>query len=128
MSWADISGKWTVGLKNAHSARILSKWGKDEARQAWQGLIEQNPDCYDYYNGYLSCRGIDLGEHGTQRSLASYTERFVAEALTEETRSQALQSLKDFSQQFPRASAPLRITLDVALGSPFNLSLSCIQD
>ena len=58
-----MHGEWAAILKTARpSARILSKAGKDEAQQAWQGLIEQNPDCYDYYKGYLSSRGIDVGE------------------------------------------------------------------
>ncbi|TBU45151.1 N-terminal acetyltransferase A, auxiliary subunit [Dichomitus squalens] len=82
-------------------ARILSKAGKDEAQQAWQGLIEQNPNCWDYYKGYLASRGIDL------------------EAITDEQRDQALHSLHDFSAQFPKASAPLRIALEIAQGDKF---------
>ncbi|KAI0711428.1 NMDA receptor-regulated protein 1a [Earliella scabrosa] len=82
-------------------ARILSKSGKDEAQHAWLGLIEQNPDCYDYYKGHLSSHGIDL------------------EALTDESRTQALQYLRDFSEQFPRASAPRRIALNITLEGDF---------
>ncbi|RPD56962.1 NMDA receptor-regulated protein 1a [Lentinus tigrinus ALCF2SS1-7] len=82
-------------------ARILSKAGKDEAKQAWQGLIEQNPDCYDYYKGFLSSRGIDI------------------DAVTDENRSKAVQSLHDFSEQFSKASAPRRLALDIALGDEF---------
>ncbi|OSD08807.1 NMDA receptor-regulated protein 1a [Trametes coccinea BRFM310] len=82
-------------------ARLLSKLGSAEAQQAWQGLIEQNPDCYDYYKGFLSNRGIDL------------------DAITDETRGQALQLLNDFAQQFPRAGAPRRIALTVAVGDEF---------
>ncbi|KAI0747030.1 NMDA receptor-regulated protein 1a [Daedaleopsis nitida] len=86
-------------------ARILSKLGKEEAQQAWQGLIEQNSDCYDYYKGYLSSRGIDFGE------------------LKEEPRSKALQYLHDFSEQFPRASAPRRLALELSLGDEFKALL-----
>ncbi|PIL27725.1 hypothetical protein GSI_10878 [Ganoderma sinense ZZ0214-1] len=82
-------------------ARILSKAGKDEAQQAWQGLIEQNADCYDYYKGYLSSRGVDV------------------DAITDENRDKALQSLHDFSQQFSKASAPLRMALELASGAKF---------
>lgn len=58
-----MHGEWAAILKTARPpARILSKAGKDEAQQAWQGLIEQNADCYDYYKGYLSSCGIDVGE------------------------------------------------------------------
>lgn len=42
-------------------ARILSKLKHDDAEHAWQALIQQNPDCYLYYNGFFSHRGIDLG-------------------------------------------------------------------
>ncbi|KAI8986666.1 NMDA receptor-regulated protein 1a [Trametes punicea] len=82
-------------------ARLLSKLKSPEAQQAWQGLIEQNPDCYGYYNGILANRGIDL------------------DAITDETRGEALQVLHDFSQQFSRAAAPLRIALTVAVGDEF---------
>ncbi|KAH9941133.1 N-terminal acetyltransferase A, auxiliary subunit [Epithele typhae] len=82
-------------------ARILSKLGKDDADQSWQGLIEQNPDCYDYYKGFLLSHGIDV------------------ERITEETRGKALQRLEDFSQQFPRTSTPQRLALSIALGEEF---------
>ncbi|KAI0634817.1 NMDA receptor-regulated protein 1a [Trametes polyzona] len=82
-------------------ARLLSKLESADAQQAWQALIEQNPDCYEYYKGYLSNQGIDLG------------------ALTEETRSKALQIYRDFSQQFARAAAPRRLALNVAVGDEF---------
>ena len=48
----------------------------------------------------------------------------IADALTDDTRSQALQSLREFSAQFSRASAPLRMALDIALGK----CLSIIED
>ncbi|OJT12705.1 N-alpha-acetyltransferase 16, NatA auxiliary subunit [Trametes pubescens] len=82
-------------------ARLLSKLGSSEAQQAWQGLIDQNADSYDYYKGFLSNNGIDI------------------DALTEETQSQALTTLRDFAQQFPRAAAPLRLALTVATGDEF---------
>ncbi|KAI0371305.1 NMDA receptor-regulated protein 1a [Pilatotrama ljubarskyi] len=82
-------------------ARLLSKLGSEEAQQAWQGLIEQNPDCYDYYKGFLANSGVDL------------------DAITDETRGTALQTLRDFSQQFARAAAPQRIALSVAVGDEF---------
>ncbi|CDO77958.1 hypothetical protein BN946_scf184971.g8 [Trametes cinnabarina] len=82
-------------------ARFLSKLSSPEAQQAWQGLIEQNPDSYDYYKGFLSNCGVDL------------------DAITDETRPQALQILENFAQQFPRAGAPRRIALTVAVGDEF---------
>ncbi|KAH8102267.1 NMDA receptor-regulated protein 1a [Cristinia sonorae] len=83
-------------------ARLLSKQGEhDNAEQTWQALIEQNPDSYEYYRGYFSNRGIDLDN------------------ITDNTREKALQSLRDFSSQLPRAAAPRRLALDVALGDDF---------
>ncbi|KAH9849573.1 NMDA receptor-regulated protein 1a [Lenzites betulinus] len=82
-------------------ARLSSKLKSEDAQQAWQGLIEQNADSYDYYRGYLSNRGIDL------------------DALTDETRVQALQTLRHFAEQFSRAAAPQRLALAVAAGDEF---------
>lgn len=44
-------------------ARLLSKLGSDEADHAWRVLVEHNPDCYEYYRGYLSNLGLTLGTH-----------------------------------------------------------------
>ncbi|CCM05111.1 uncharacterized protein FIBRA_07318 [Fibroporia radiculosa] len=82
-------------------ARLMSKLHLDDAEHTWQALIEQNPDCHDYYKGFLLNRGIDL------------------DAVTDETRSQALQCLRDFSAQMPKAGAPLRLALNIAQGEQF---------
>ena len=79
-------------------------------------MIEQNPDCYDYYKGYLASRKIELGKMDLVSRRTMLERCHAADTITEETRSQALQSLHNFSQQFSRASAPLRIALDIALG------------
>lgn len=43
-------------------ARLLTKLGNvEEAEHAWKALIQQNSDCRDYYRGYLSIKGVDLG-------------------------------------------------------------------
>lgn len=43
-------------------ARLLTKLGNvEEAEHAWRALIQQNSDCRDYYKGYLSVKGVDLG-------------------------------------------------------------------
>jgi hypothetical protein len=44
-----------------HTARLLSHLKSDEAEHAWRVLVEHNPDCYEYYRGYLSNLGIQLG-------------------------------------------------------------------
>ena len=44
------------------TARLLTKLGNvEEAEHAWRVLIQQNSDCRDYYKGYLSTKGLDLG-------------------------------------------------------------------
>ena len=53
-------------LRNANwygsKARLLTKLGNvEEAELAWKSLIQQNSDCRDYYKGYLSVKGVDLG-------------------------------------------------------------------
>jgi hypothetical protein len=43
-------------------ARLLTKLRNvEEAEHAWKALIQQNSDCCDYYKGYLSIKGVDLG-------------------------------------------------------------------
>ncbi|KDQ60157.1 hypothetical protein JAAARDRAFT_174177 [Jaapia argillacea MUCL 33604] len=89
-----------------HRARLLSQLGqKDEAEHAWRALIEQNPDCYDYYRGFLGNQDIDL------------------DSITNENRGRALHILRELSQQIPKASAAQRIALDVAIDGDFKESI-----
>ncbi|KAF8223436.1 N-terminal acetyltransferase A, auxiliary subunit [Tricholoma matsutake] len=78
-------------------ARLLSKLESEEAEQAWRSLIEHNPDCVDYYRGYLSHRGVAI----------------------DTTSKNALSILREISSQLPRASAPRRLALTVASGNEF---------
>jgi N-alpha-acetyltransferase 15/16, NatA auxiliary subunit len=48
-------------VPSLYPARLLSKLGSKEAEHSWRALIEQNPDCYDYYRGFFSNRGFNLG-------------------------------------------------------------------
>ncbi|EKM56495.1 uncharacterized protein PHACADRAFT_253657 [Phanerochaete carnosa HHB-10118-sp] len=83
-------------------ARLLSKLSmNDDAEHTWQALIEQNPDHYSYYKGFLSNRGVDL------------------DSITDETRPKALEVFKSFSTQLPRAAAPRRLALAIATGDDF---------
>lgn len=44
-------------------ARLLAKLGEpDESAHSWRALIENNPEHYDYYRGYLSVKDITLGD------------------------------------------------------------------
>ncbi|KAI0727501.1 NMDA receptor-regulated protein 1-domain-containing protein [Fomitopsis betulina] len=84
-----------------HRARLMSELRLPDAHETWRHLIEQNPDSYAYYKGYLSNNGIDLDN------------------LTDDTRDNALQTLQEFSSTIPRAAAPRRLALNVATGDRF---------
>ncbi|KAF7350445.1 hypothetical protein MVEN_01349700 [Mycena venus] len=81
-------------------ARLLSKLGSDEAEHAWRVLVEHNPECYEYYQGYFSNLGLTLDA-------------------TNPTAPQALAVLQEFSTQIPRATAPRRLALTIASGEQF---------
>ncbi|KAF8189857.1 NMDA receptor-regulated protein 1-domain-containing protein [Mycena galopus ATCC 62051] len=81
-------------------ARLLSKLGSNEAEHAWRVLVEHNPECYEYYRGYLSNLGLTLDA-------------------TNPTAPQALSLLQEFSTQLPRATAPRRLALTIASGDEF---------
>ncbi|KAF7761513.1 hypothetical protein Agabi119p4_9505 [Agaricus bisporus var. burnettii] len=83
-----------------YRARLLTKSNAAEAESAWRALIDHNPDSYEYYNGYLSQKGLSLDPKAPK----------VAEALD------ILQSL---SSQIPRAAAPKRLALTLAQGHAF---------
>ncbi|KAG8761893.1 hypothetical protein FRC11_012500 [Ceratobasidium sp. 423] len=83
-------------------ARNLSKANrKAEAAHEWTTLIEQNYESYAYYRGLLSTQDIDLDN------------------LTDESRPAALAYLKKLVTQYPGATAPKRLSLDVALSDEF---------
>ncbi|KAH7926272.1 N-terminal acetyltransferase A, auxiliary subunit [Leucogyrophana mollusca] len=84
-----------------YRARLLSSLKSADAMNAWRALIEHNPDCYSYYRGFLSNQEIDL------------------DSITEENRPQALEILRSFSAQLPKANAPRRLALVVATGDEF---------
>ncbi|KAH7345734.1 NMDA receptor-regulated protein 1-domain-containing protein [Rhizoctonia solani] len=83
-------------------ARNLSKANrKAEAAHEWTTLIEQNYESYAYYRGLLATQDIDLDN------------------LTDESRPVALASFKQLVIQYPGATAPKRLSLNVALGDDF---------
>ncbi|KAF9068910.1 NMDA receptor-regulated protein 1-domain-containing protein [Rhodocollybia butyracea] len=78
-------------------ARLLSQLKSEEAEHAWKVLIEHNPECYEYYKGYLSNHSLNIDDNPTE----------------------ALSFLRDFSTQFPKASVPRRLSLSLASGAEF---------
>jgi tetratricopeptide (TPR) repeat protein len=95
---------------------LLSKLKSDEAEHAWRVLVEHNPDCYDYYRGYLSNLGLTLG---TARLLSSINGANRSADATDSNASRALSILEEFSTQIPRATAPRRLALTIASGDHF---------
>ncbi|KAE9391110.1 N-terminal acetyltransferase A, auxiliary subunit [Gymnopus androsaceus JB14] len=98
LSLLDVSAKdRTIVDKTAIMeirARLLSKLGSDEAEHAWKVLIEHNPECYDYYKGYMSNQGLNVDDKTTA--------------------TKALSILREFSTQFPKANVPRRLSLSLA--------------
>ncbi|KAF8605746.1 N-terminal acetyltransferase A, auxiliary subunit [Ceratobasidium sp. AG-I] len=83
-------------------ARNLSKAGrKPEAAHEWTTLIEQNYESYAYYRGLLATQDVDLDN------------------LTPESRPIAMSTLKQLVSQYPAATAPKRLLLEVAQGDDF---------
>ncbi|KAJ2918957.1 hypothetical protein MD484_g1411, partial [Candolleomyces efflorescens] len=79
-------------------ARLLSKLESPEAEEAWHTLLERNPDCYTYYTGYLSSKGLpDLSAPNPS----------------------ALSVVTSLSTEFPRAAAPKRLALTLSSGEEF---------
>ncbi|KAF9527491.1 NMDA receptor-regulated protein 1-domain-containing protein [Crepidotus variabilis] len=78
-------------------ARILTKQNVSEADEAWQSLIERNPDNYESYRGYLTSQGITLDTPNPE----------------------AVAKLEEFVTKIPRATAPLRLLLNVSSGDKF---------
>ncbi|KAK0446042.1 NMDA receptor-regulated protein 1-domain-containing protein [Desarmillaria tabescens] len=93
-------GEFTEALSlldvNSKSRVIVDKTAIMEARaeHAWRVLIDHNPDCTNYYHGYLASQGIDSDEA-------------------------SLAVLRDISSQIPRANAPRRLALSFASGDRF---------
>ncbi|KAL0958131.1 hypothetical protein HGRIS_000299 [Hohenbuehelia grisea] len=87
-------------------ARLLSGMKDPEAAHAWQALIEKNPDCTDYYRGFLASKGVHL------------------DAPTPTARTQGLDILRSFAEQLPRATAPRRLALSLAEGAEFKSLLT----
>ncbi|KAJ2925092.1 hypothetical protein H1R20_g11994, partial [Candolleomyces eurysporus] len=78
-------------------ARLLSKLQSPEAEEAWHTLLERNPDCYGYYQGYFESKGINISEPSPE----------------------ALQLVSALTTEFPRAAAPKRLGLTLSTGDEF---------
>ncbi|KAF8639266.1 hypothetical protein AX16_010338 [Volvariella volvacea WC 439] len=79
-------------------ARLSSHIETEDAEGAWRAIIRHNPDCYDYYRGYLSYKGFNLTDSNPE----------VAEIL------------QQFSTDLPKATAPRRLALNVSTGDTFH--------
>lgn len=77
-------------------------------------MIEHNPECYDYYNGFLANKGVDSSASFicSPLSLIPYLSKAG-------TNSEALKILRNFSNLIPKANAPRRLALNLAVGEEF---------
>jgi len=96
-------------------ARLLTKLGNvEEAEHAWKALIQQNSDCRDYYKGYLSIKGVDLGLW--YRILTGSFAHKHPDTMSEEARQETVRILRTFSAQLPKATVPRRLALEYSKG------------
>ncbi|KIO28822.1 hypothetical protein M407DRAFT_229424 [Tulasnella calospora MUT 4182] len=83
-------------------ARLLQKLGRsNEAAEAYDCLLVQSPESFEYYQGYFLAKGIDL------------------ENISDETRPKALELFQALSEALPKATSPRRLALDIASGDIF---------
>ncbi|KAJ3104096.1 N-alpha-acetyltransferase 16, NatA auxiliary subunit [Phlyctochytrium planicorne] len=85
-------------------ARLLLK--SDERTQAegvYKALLKSNPDCVDYINAILKCKGLD------------------GENLTDDQISKVLEFFEDLSDEFKRAHVIRRLPLNYAKGERFKV-------
>ncbi|ELU44309.1 NMDA receptor-regulated protein 1a [Rhizoctonia solani AG-1 IA] len=115
-------GRFSIGrpLLNLGVRDTVQANRKAEAAHEWTTLIEQNYESYAYYRGLLSTQDIDLGKNTLEYSAGvQKSDMEQLDNLTDESRSAALASLKKLVTQYPGATAPKRLSLDVALGEEF---------
>jgi peptide alpha-N-acetyltransferase len=95
----------------------LTKFNAVEAESAWRALIDHNPDCYDYYRGYLSQKGLSLDPQG---NLFFSPPAMHVHSFTQAPKAaEALDILQSLSSEVPRAAAPKRLALALAQGPTF---------
>ncbi|KAI6158062.1 NMDA receptor-regulated protein 1-domain-containing protein [Pisolithus tinctorius] len=88
-------------LKNSNTESPQAAEWDTRAESEWRALLDLNSECTDYYHAVLANQGIDLG------------------SLDDDSRTQALGLLSEFSAHSPKAYAPRRLALTVAEGDKF---------
>lgn len=111
------------------SATCLHELGrKDEAEDCFRALLEENPDCHEYYKAFLNNKGLDLGSSQLFFLVLVYRSSYrlnliiafvipPTDNVTDETRPKILRAFELLSSLYPRASAPRRIALNYATGT-----------
>ncbi|ORY88359.1 NMDA receptor-regulated protein 1-domain-containing protein [Leucosporidium creatinivorum] len=83
-------------------AHILLKLGRLEAADwAWEVILEENPDSYEYIKASVLAKGADC------------------DAKTEEGRAKAVEILDKLAEKYPRSLAIRRISLELVSGADF---------
>ncbi|KAM0752180.1 N-terminal acetyltransferase A, auxiliary subunit [Meredithblackwellia eburnea MCA 4105] len=88
-------------------AHLLLKLGRKEpAEWAWELLLEENPDNYEYIKAYVKARGADVDSKDIEQTEA------------------AVKVLDALAEKFPRSLAVRRIALDIVSGQGFETRAS----
>ncbi|EJT99366.1 N-terminal acetyltransferase A auxiliary subunit [Dacryopinax primogenitus] len=83
-------------------AHLFEKLGRlDDARESWKMLLQRNPDSHELYRSYLACEGLNLRNSSPESKL------------------KVLEALVKLISLYPKASAPQRLSLDVAESDAF---------
>lgn len=106
-------------------ARLLLKLGRTEpAEWAWELLLEENPDSYEYIKSYVRARGADVGECSLRQCGATADGIHIADSTTEEGRAAAVVILDILAEKHSRSLAIRRITLELVKGDDFRTRVS----
>ncbi|KAF8308202.1 NMDA receptor-regulated protein 1a [Clavulina sp. PMI_390] len=95
-----ITDRKAIVINRAH---IYTQLGRvEDARESWRHLIEMNQECHEYYQGFLATLGSDI------------------HAKTGESHQRAIKSLREFTEQYPKALVPQRLLLNLVSGDEFS--------
>lgn len=104
-------------------AHILLKLGRSEpADWAWEVLLEENPDSYEYIKASVLAKGADCGELARRSDLSTGvpdTTPLIADSKDSAVLVKAVQILDQLAEKYPRSLAIRRITLDLVSGDDF---------
>ncbi|SCZ97206.1 BZ3500_MvSof-1268-A1-R1_Chr4-2g07060 [Microbotryum saponariae] len=109
-------------------AHLLLKLGRKEpAEWAWDILLEENPDSYEFIRASVLARGADCGmlhELSYRCRLSLTSNPSPSDSKTDEGRTAAVKVLDLLAEKHPRSLAIRRLGLDLASGKEFEIRAS----